>query len=171
MRSATAQRWVKPALGVVEPHLPVPWNIDTLVARLSVARSRPIQLIPWVFAGNDPDERQSGLWIPTRMGDYIFYDHGALPVRREQIIGHELGHLLLGHTPKLSDAPDRLLEALAPSIKPDVARRILSRARTGYNDLEEALAEEFGTSLIRRGVSNSIGGPDGELGRLTDSLR
>ena len=166
------RRFVRPAVAALDPLMPSPWDIDPLVERLAKERRRPIHLIPWDFASyDDSADHPSGLWIPTRTADYIFFDQDALPIRREAIIGHELGHMLLGHTPQLADAPDRLLEALAPSINTDLARRILSRTRTGYGDEEEILAEEFSTSLIRRGSNRSTDPPDNELGRLTGSLQ
>lgn len=171
MRSTAFQQRVKLALDELDPYLPVPWSIDVLVSRLAGARGRPIHLVPWLFPVENGQDRQSGLWIPTRIADYVFFDKLAFPVRREQIIGHELGHLLLGHIPKLTSAPDELLAALAPSIGPEVARRILSLARAGYGAKEEALAEQFGTNLSRRGIINDTDGVGDELGRLTDSLR
>ncbi len=163
-----SRRQIRRALSRLEHHLPTPWNIDHLVAAVAADRDRPIHLIPWTFPASDSSP--SGLWMPTATADYIFFDESASPARREQIIGHELGHILLDHTPRLRDAPAGLIEALTPSINPEVARRFLALARNGYGEQEEALAEEFGTSLIRRGVSRRRpGGPD-ELGRLTDSL-
>jgi hypothetical protein len=149
--------------------MPLPWDIDVLVERLAAHRQRTINLVAWRFP--DVCDSPSGLWIPSAKADYIFYDVTASPARREQIIGHELGHLLLDHAPRLRDAPGGFIEALAPAVSSGLARRFLAMARTGYGEQEEAIAEEFGTSLIRRGTSKRRpGGPD-ELGRLTDALR
>lgn len=162
-----ARRQVRSVLSDVDRHIPVPWDIEQLVDRLAVHRGRPIRLVAWDFpAGGGA---ASGLWLPSARTDYVFYDRAASPTRREQIIGHELGHLLLGHTAHLGNAPAGLIEALAPSLSPELARRFL--ARTGYQVEEEATAEEFGTRLVRLGTSKRRpGGPD-ELGRLTDALR
>src|SRR5664279_1329451 len=62
------------------------------------------------------DDEPTGMWMPTATADCIFFDATASPGRREQIIGHELGHLLLDHAPRLQEAPDTLLAALAPSV-------------------------------------------------------
>lgn len=51
----------------------------------------------------------------------------------------------------------------------NLADRFLTRA--GYQEYEEAVAEEFGTRLIRYGVSRRRPGPRNELGRLTDALQ
>lgn len=165
----SARRAARSALSSVEPLLPVPWGIDALVTRLAVHRGRSIHLIVWEFEPDD--EGPTGVWMPSANADYIFFDATASPARREQIIGHELGHMLLGHVPRLQEAPDALLTILAPSLSPELSRRVLGLARRAYSDFDEAMAEEFGTALIRRGASKRPpGGPD-ELGRLTDALR
>jgi hypothetical protein len=163
------RRQVRSAMADVQDCVPQPWSIDTFVTRLAARRRRPIELVSWPFPaeGNAP----TGLWIPTGRADYVFYDAAATPARRAQIIGHELGHLLLGHSPRLSEAPAGLIESLAPSLNEDLARRLLVMARTGYAEREEAAAELFGTSLIRFATSKPMPAGGGELGRLTEALR
>ena len=164
-----ARRDVRAALGAIQELLPVPWDIDVFVGRLAEHRGRPIAVVPWDFAGTG--NPSSGMFLPSGTTDYLFIDAAASPSRREQIIGHELGHLLLGHTPQLQDAPDGLLEALAPDVSPALARRVLALGRTGYDDAHEAAAELFGTSLARLGASTDDPPEDGELGRLVEVLR
>ncbi len=161
---------VRAALSYVEPYVSVPWNIDTLINRLAAARGRAIELVPWKFPKGTKDP--SGLWIPSLRADYIFYDRAASisPERRDQIIGHELGHVLCDHQPRLQDAPPGVLEALAPSLSPGLSRRILAMSRDGYEEFHEATAEEFGTKLSRLGRTKRRPSGANELGRLTDSL-
>lgn len=160
-------RRTRAVLSELALHIPVPWSIEAFSANLAHARQRPIRLLAWDFP--DGDRQPSGAWIPTAQGDYIFYSRKATPTGRDQIIGHELGHLLLQHVPSLGDAPAGLVQALAPALDPALARRFL--ARTGYQAEQEAQAEEFGTRLVRLGASKPRpGGPD-ELGRLTEALR
>ncbi|BEP13861.1 hypothetical protein acdb102_21720 [Acidothermaceae bacterium B102] len=111
------------------------------------------------------------MWIPTAVADYVFFDRKATPSRREAIVGHELGHLVFDHAARLEDASDDLLKALAPSVSPELARRILARGRSTYGDDEEFLAETFATALIRSGSRRRAGAGDTELDRLDDSLR
>jgi hypothetical protein len=156
-------------LAAVEAQMPIPWNLAVFVERLAAARGRGIELIPWDFAhGGDAP---TGLWLPTARADYLFFDAAASPARREQIIGHELGHMLLDHAPRLAGAPPDFLQGLAPSLSPALAQRFLVMARTGYATEEEAVAEEFGTSLIRLGTSRHTSGGRDERGRLMDVLR
>jgi hypothetical protein len=164
-----ARRDVRAALGAVTALLPNPWDIDAFVNRLAQHRDRPIALVPWTFEGVATST--SGMFLPSASTDYVFYAAAASPARREQIIGHELGHLLLGHNPQLQDAPDGLLQALAPDVSPALARRVLALARTGYDDAHEAAAELFGTSLTQLGAAAGHPPEDGELGRLVEVLR
>ena len=164
-----ARRDVRAALGAITPLLPTPWNIDVFVDRLAKHRERPIALVPWTFEGVDAST--SGMFLPSANTDYVFYAAAASPARREQIIGHELGHLLLGHNPQLQDAPDGLLQALAPDVSPSLARRVLALARTGYDDAHEAAAELFGTSLTQLAANAGHPPEGGELGRLMEVLR
>lgn len=169
MTRSTMRRDVRDALADVEAYLPVPWSIEELTEALGAHRARLIRLLPWTFPA--APEAPSGLWVATDQADYVFYDAEASPARREQIIGHELGHLLLGHTPRLSEAFDGLIEALAPSVSPELARQVLAMARTGYAEAEEAAAELFGTSLLRAAHTKRGPAEGGELGRLTEALR
>lgn len=162
-----SDRRLRSVLAGLDQHVPVPWSIDGLVANLAAARGRPIRLVDWDFPGTA--NAASGLWIPTDEADYIFYDRRATVRGREQIVGHELGHLLLEHIPRLADAPPGLLEALAPSVSPELARRFL--LRSGYGTREEAAAEEFGTRLVRVWTTKRERNDADELGRLTDTLQ
>jgi hypothetical protein len=164
----STRRQVRSTLSSIDSLIPVPWSMTALIDRLAQHRERPIILVPWDFSSmSNPDI--SGLWLPSERGDYIFYAQAATPFQREQIIGHELGHMLLDHTPKLTDAPDELLQALVPSLSHELARRFLTRS--GYKAADEAAAEEFGTRLIQRGATKRPRGNGGsELDRLTDAL-
>ena len=163
------QRLVRAALQRLEACMPHPWSIDDFAANLARQRRRAIHLIPWPLT--DVDESLTGMWIPTAVADYVFFDGQASPSRREAIVGHELGHLVFDHAARLENASDELLKALAPSVSPELARRILSRARSTYGDEEESLAETFATALIRAGNGRRGFAGDTELGRLDDSLR
>ena len=166
---ATARRNMRAALTAVQSVLPVPWDIDVFVHRLSSHRARRIVLVPWAF--RDSGDSTSGMFVRSAAVDYIFYEETASPARREQVIAHEVGHLLLQHTPELKDASDRLLEALAPDVSPAIARRVLALSRTGYEDDDEAAAELFGTSLIQLGTAQPAPSEADELGRLVEVLR
>lgn len=154
-------------LANIEPLITVPWSIDVFGERLAASRGRAIVLAAWEFP---PSEQEpSGMWIPTKKADYVFYAKSASPSRREQIIGHEFGHLLLDHVPALGDAPAELMSAIAPSLSPELTRRFL--ARNGYDEPHEAQAEDFGTRLAQAGRVKRPPERNDELGRLTDALR
>ncbi len=100
--------------------------------------------------------------------DYICFDHRATMGRRDQIIAHELGHILMNHGENAGSRTD-WPQMLAPMIDSALVERFLTR--TGYEAEIEAATEEFGTRLVQTGRRRR--GPVGidALGRLTGSLR
>lgn len=163
-----SQRQIRLALRELDRYVPAPWSIDQLIADLAAARGRLIEVVPWPLWTKIGDP--SGMWIPSENIDHLFYDEKANTPERDQILGHEVGHVVMKHAPRLVEAPDDLLRALFPSLLPALARRVLARGRTGYGDHEEAAAEEFGTRLRLLGKRKRRLGASDELGRLTDIL-
>ena len=164
-----ARRQMRAALARVYDLIPVPWSIDVLVQQVSDQRHRPIWLVPVRMPG---DVAVSGLWLPAPHADFVCYEREATPARRDQIIGHELGHVLMDHDriDGEQSAPDvGLPDLLAASITPSLVRRFL--ARSAYEDAVEAIAEEFGTRLVQAGHRRRGHVTSDALGRLTDSLR
>lgn len=167
-RHKTTRGQVRAALAAVDDLVPVPWDVELLVERLARRRGRPIRLQSARF----PPGRVSGLWIPMEHEDVILYDRAAnSPTLKEQIIGHELGHMLMNHhhLDEFDGAAALTGELLTSAISPGLVQRFL--ARTVYDDQLEAAAEEFGTRLLRAGRKRRRGAQDADpLGRLTDSL-
>jgi len=168
-RQQSSKTQVRAALAAVDDLIPVPWELELLVQRLAQRRDRPIRLQPIKF----PNGTVSGFWLPMEREDLILYDEAASPTLKEQIIGHELGHMLMNHH-HLDNATGRPAalsgELLTSAISPDLVQRFL--ARTVYGDRLEAAAEEFGTRLLQVGRRRRRGKHDADpLGRLTDSLR
>ena len=157
---------VRAAMAAVDDLIPTPWDLCVLIGCLADRRRRPIRLEAVPF----PKGKVSGLWLPSSQKDLILYDQAASPTLKEQIIGHELGHLLMNH--QLTDQDGAVPVAgalLTASIGPDLVRRFL--ARTVYDDQIEAAAEEFGTRLLQAARRRRPGRSPDPLGRLTDSLR
>jgi hypothetical protein len=148
--------------------IPVPWNMDLLIARIAQRRRRPIHVLPVEIP---PAARElSGAWWATSEADFICYDRDASPAVREQTIGHELGHLLMRHERLRNTGQPPALELLsAAAISPALIRTFF--ARTAYADTAEAAAEEFGTRLVQTGRRRRGGASGDALGRLTESLR
>ena len=92
----------------------------------------------------------------------------ASGARRDAIIGHELAHIVLGHSPRLTSDIDGLAE-LAPSTPPELAARYLPRQ--GYEADIEQEAEAFATRLISHVQTHPALTTATELGRLSNRLR
>ena len=119
------------------------FTLTDLHRRVERHRGRPVHVI----ARPLPAPAPHGLWIASEQADYIFYDGGAGPVRQHQIIGHELGHVLVDD----GAAPARLDELTAmllPEVDPAVPARL--RLRSAYDDVTERRAEVFGSVVVLR---------------------
>jgi hypothetical protein len=165
-KKSLVRRQVRAALNAIDDLIPVPWDLQLLVGRIADRRGRPIRLLPTEFPAVDV----SGLWLPTRDADLIYYDRSASPAVMEQTVGHELGHLLMNHDLEARGSGTAVAGQLAAvEIDPALIERFL--ARTAYGTANEAAAEEFGTRLLQTGHRRR-GSPGADaLGRLTGSLR
>jgi hypothetical protein len=112
-------------------------SIEDVVERVAAGRGRPIQLLPFAF----PQGELSGMWLALNDLDVVVFPQEASPLRRVAIIGHELGHMLLGHSPGGTAAA--LFHAV-PGL--DVARYL---GRTMYTEQAEAEAERLGTQIVK----------------------
>jgi len=72
--------------------LPIPFHLDTFIAQIAARRGRPIKRYGLPLGGGLP-----GMWIETRDQDLIYHDNQTSSPHQEQIILHEIGHIVLGH--------------------------------------------------------------------------
>src|SRR5579875_2637645 len=89
--------------------VPVPYSLDALCQMLSEQRGRRIRispLPPGIPAGNP-----CGGWVPLPATDVILVEERTSQVHREQIILHELAHMLCGHA-ELRSVPDEVVSGL-----------------------------------------------------------
>jgi hypothetical protein len=75
--------------------IPVPWNRDLFISKLAESRGRPITLIPTDSA--DLTESLCGPWLACDDEDLILHEIGTSDYHIDQIVCHEIGHMLLGH--------------------------------------------------------------------------
>jgi hypothetical protein len=133
--------------------IPAPFDAETLVARVSEQRGRPILLraVPGLEPG------ATGVWlaIGSPPADVIAYAPGTSRLHRDHIILHELSHILCDHAPRLHDG--ELADALFPDIRPDVVLGVLQRI--AYSDEEELEAELLATLIQAGASSRGAGGP------------
>ncbi len=130
--------------------MPDRFTLDELHRRLEAYRGRRIHLIAHPLPALGPH----GIWVAGGRDDYVFYDAGAPPVRREQIIGHEFGHIVFDDAGALIQ-PDQLAALLPPGQvpAPDAtvnARALAACTRTAYDEMVEQRCEWFGTVVVHR---------------------
>ncbi|PJJ05938.1 uncharacterized protein DUF955 [Streptomyces sp. 2333.5] len=118
-------------------------SVDDLCAHLSRGSGRPIQLLPCPLPLGSPD----GLWVSTPSTEYVVYEQRLAPVHQQQVILHELGHLICDHesSPVLTPEASRLL---LPSLDPALIRRTLGREHA--RSWAETEAEYVGSLIGRR---------------------
>jgi hypothetical protein len=129
--------------------VPVPYSLESLCQMLSERRGRPIRISPMppdVTAGNP-----CGGWIPLPATDVILVEERTSQVHREQIILHELAHMLCAHA-ELRGVPDRLISGLLAGqlshLSPAAIQGML--ARSSYDEPAEEEAELVATLLADR---------------------
>jgi len=113
-------------------------SIDDLVDRVAKHRHRSIQLLPFEFPVGGG---LSGMWLALHETDVVVYPSGGPNLQRVAVVGHELGHMLLGHSP--AGVAPALARAM-PDL--DIARYL---GRTVYADQAEADAEYIATVILR----------------------
>jgi hypothetical protein len=103
-----------------------------------------------------------GMWVATAQADHIFHAPGASALHQQNIILHEIGHMLAEHTMAGSD-----LAALLTNLDPAVVQRVL--ARTRYSTPQEEEAEMIAALILAEaGWTPAEPRPDGDLGLLSE---
>lgn len=129
--------------------IPVPWDREQFIAEVSALRGRPIQLIP-VDTASLVDS-PCGLWLSREDDDLLLYAEGTSDYHIDQIVCHEVGHMILGHSQLLSYRADRddtaeLCSSLLPDLDPETVNAVLARGE--YTDDQENEAETFASLLM-----------------------
>ncbi len=127
--------------------LPKTFSVETLCDTLATRSGRPILLSPISTSGV-----MSGAWVPTRFGDVVFFDRSATGVRREQVILHEVAHILFGHEGReLSDMD--VASLLLYDMDPAVLKAVVQRGI--YSSQEEQEAEMLASMLLEHKVDEA----------------
>lgn len=129
--------------------IPVPWNRETFVANLAETRGRAIKLIPTDTAALA--ESPCGLWLARDDEDLILHEIGTSDYHIDQIVCHEIGHMLLHHGRTQSASTDKarrdeLCRQLLPNIDPETVHAVLGRS--DYANDQEREAELFASILM-----------------------
>ncbi|MEV4432895.1 regulator component [Streptomyces sp. NPDC049555] len=121
-------------------------TVDDVCEHISSLHGRPIHLMALELPVGSPD----GLWVSAENADYVVFERRLAPVHQQQVILHEIGHLVCDHeaAPVLSADSSRLL---LPSLDPEMVRRTLGREHE-HSDVE--MEAELVGSLIGRHISS-----------------
>lgn len=130
--------------------IPVPWDRDVFVRNVAEQRGRPITLVPTDTAvlGDIP----CGLWVAREHDDLILHEIGTTEYHIDQIVGHEIGHILLDHRSQRAFGSDMarerdLCRQALPGIDPRIVTAVLGRMDGGSSSQEQQ-AEMFASLLM-----------------------
>ena len=125
--------------------IPCPFDADELAHRVARWSGTTIHLVPLAMPSGAP----SGITMFTDDAQIVAYEGRTGQVHRDQIIAHELAHLILGHTGEEVSATTAI-QQLFPALDPDAVGRVLTR--TSYSQHEEYEAETMATILLELGA-------------------
>jgi hypothetical protein len=164
--------------------VPKPFQLERFCDSIAGQRGRPLRLVPLENAAGQ--DLPCGLWISLPTVDLVFYEAGAAPILKTQIVLHEISHMLLDHGAPVSDVPaisvligDELIAGGEPvggesvggggsvgrgesnaddeELGLDTDRVLALLARSGYSDRQEADAEALATLLLERATRAGAG--------------
>lgn len=126
--------------------LPRRFDFDELLAAVEAYRGRTIDIRSVPSLNND---QLTGLWLSLPQKELILHAETRSPLHREQIVLHELAHMILGHDLVTDDhtGPDLLF----PDLSPDLVRKALTRCdkRDRIESDAEALADRLAATIAR----------------------
>lgn len=120
--------------------LPSQLTMASLLDYVSDLRFRPIEIIETSLLNGRP---VCGLWVPDEEKERIFHAESRGQLHRQQLILHELSHMLLRHD--LHDAVNWQGLAAFRHLSTEQVNRALARGR--FNTIEEVVAEELADLL------------------------
>lgn len=129
--------------------IPVPWDRDVFVGNLGQMRGRAIRLIP--TSTTALADSPCGLWLACDEEDLILHEIGTTDYHIDQIVGHEIGHILLDHGRSGGHGFGRahghkVSRQALPDIDPATVRAVLGRS--DYASEQERDAEMFASLLL-----------------------
>lgn len=126
--------------------LPADLSVESLTALIEQHRGRKIVVRAVAHLGAD---KISGLWLSLRDTELVLHAETASELHREQIVLHELAHMVLKHD--LVVGQDAHLGSLLPDLDRRLVSRVLARC-SGQSEAEivaEALADLFAGAITR----------------------
>lgn len=134
---------------VRELPLPKKWDRAEFIKNVAEMRGRPIHLVPadTVTLAGSP----CGLLIVRPDDDIIVHEAGTSEYHIDQIVCHEIGHMMLDHDRAQTDNPGirpaaDLFNTMMPNIAPSAVRAVLGR--TDFTNEQEIEAETFASKVM-----------------------
>ncbi|MEZ0053011.1 hypothetical protein ABIA30_004036 [Mycobacterium sp. MAA66] len=125
--------------------IPIPWNLEIFIEHLASQRAKPIRLIP--SSGLSTAGQPCGIWIGRSADDFIVYDDTTSSYHAEQIVLHEIGHMLLEHHGTDAHFDEHFsIQEFVPDIDPTTVSHIFGR--TAYDTEQESQAELFASLIM-----------------------
>lgn len=124
--------------------IPDPFDVDQLAEQVAHRRGRPLSV--HALPAGMPQDMPCGFWISTLTDDLVFIEPGTTPFHREQIIVHELAHMICGHVGPPAASHSYAAHALAPHVDPATVHLMLGR--TSYTTDQEQEAETVATLIL-----------------------
>lgn len=120
-------------------------SIEELCQHIGDLRQRSVRIILLALPSAGPH----GLWVATEAHDYIFVEKLLVPVHQQQVILHEIGHVVCDHhaSPILTEEASQLL---LPSLNVNVVRQVMGRE---HSNSEAEIEAEYVGSLIGQRIS------------------
>ncbi|MFF7637293.1 hypothetical protein ACFZB9_29700 [Kitasatospora sp. NPDC008050] len=138
--------------------VPTPFDLTEFCAGIAADRGRPLHLVPVENAAGA--DLPCGLWVSLETADLVFYEAGAAPILKTQIVLHEISHMLLDHVSPEAGSLAGLVsaESAGPAPSPETVREIATAAVAAIEaeaadraaDLELGLATDRLMALLAR---------------------
>lgn len=128
--------------------VPVPWDRTVFIDSIARLRGRPIRLVPTV---DKLAQGPCGLWMKRDTDDIIIHEAGTSEYHIDQIVCHEIGHMVLEHDggPRVaasaSDYSKMIYGTALAGFNPDTG---VVLGRTAFDDDRERDAEMFASIVM-----------------------
>lgn len=130
--------------------VPVPWDRAAFIDGVARLRGRPIRVVPTV---DKLAVSACGLWIKRDSDDIIIHEAGTSEYHIDQIVCHEIGHMVLEHdggprgaaSPNGGYRPKMIFATALAGLDP---RTGVILGRTAFDDDRERDAETFASIVM-----------------------
>lgn len=134
--------------------MPNPWDVDDFCDRLEAHLGRMIELVPVTWTVGE----STGAWQRREDFELIAFAENTSPVHQDQIILHELAHLLCAHRGRCVLSVQEAHE-LAPDLRAAAFTHLLDRVSVTAEEHEAEMIATLILSRVARQPRRTRGGP------------